>query len=216
MAAGDLVWLLNGLQAFGTAVVKSSGSVRGSGAASTKAVNEGYVEYIATQRNTYRMVGLSHGDTNADYTDIDFAAYLNVDGNLHVYEAGNVSRLVRGLRHRRPKCTTRFGPALSAFIERSGILSITAPSTSMRPSSVKTGGSTAGIEPEARTAFHNGPRRMRCRPAIRTRSRSRHSQADRRHSCPASVLSDRSSPLDTIGRRVIRRKHWRNLKRSAL
>jgi hypothetical protein len=47
-----------------------------------------------------------------------------------------------------------------AFIGASGILSTTPPSTSMRPSSVNMGGRTAGIEPDARTAFQSSPRRM--------------------------------------------------------
>ena len=58
------------------------------------------------------------------------------------------------------KCTTRLGPLFRAFIGAKGILSTTAPSTSIRPSSVNMGGRTAGMEPEARTAFQSGPRRM--------------------------------------------------------
>jgi RHS repeat-associated protein len=62
-----------------------------SGASSTQSIasGDGYVELTATEINTWRMIGLSHGDANQDYTDIDFAAYLAVSGNnLCIYEAG--------------------------------------------------------------------------------------------------------------------------------
>jgi YD repeat-containing protein len=60
------------------------------GAMSTKAIasGDGYVEFTASETNTYRMLGLSHGDSNRDYTDIDFAIYPAADGQLYVYEAG--------------------------------------------------------------------------------------------------------------------------------
>jgi RHS repeat-associated protein len=63
-----------------------------SGAASSQAIvsGDGYIELTATETNTFRMIGLSHGDANQDYTDIDFAAYLATT-NLCIYEAG-VSR----------------------------------------------------------------------------------------------------------------------------
>ncbi|HEY0761036.1 MAG TPA: RHS repeat-associated core domain-containing protein [Pyrinomonadaceae bacterium] len=62
------------------------------GAASSQAITsgDGYVEITASETNTFRMVGLSNGDSNQDYTDIDFAAYL-ATANLCIYEAG-VSR----------------------------------------------------------------------------------------------------------------------------
>ena len=63
-----------------------------SGAASSQAIvsGDGYIELTVTETNTFRMIGLSHGDSNQDYTDLDFAAYLATT-NLCIYEAG-VSR----------------------------------------------------------------------------------------------------------------------------
>ena len=60
-----------------------------SGASSSQAIvsGDGYVEVTATETNTFRMVGLSNGDSNQDYTDIDFAVYL-ASGSLCIYEAG--------------------------------------------------------------------------------------------------------------------------------
>ena len=34
------------------------------------------------------MCGLSHGDTNQSYEEIDFALYPWIDGNLYVFESG--------------------------------------------------------------------------------------------------------------------------------
>jgi hypothetical protein len=63
------------------------------GAVSTQGIGsqDGYVEFTATETNTYRMCGLSHGDANQNYTDIAYAIYLTADGTMQVYESG-VSR----------------------------------------------------------------------------------------------------------------------------
>ena len=45
----------------------------GAVSAQTIAWNDGYVEFTASETNTHRMIGLSHGDSNQDYHDIDFA-----------------------------------------------------------------------------------------------------------------------------------------------
>ena len=62
-----------------------------SGAVSTQAIisGNGYAECTITETNTSRMFGLSNGNSNQNYTDIDFAIYIAGDGNLYVYEAGN-------------------------------------------------------------------------------------------------------------------------------
>jgi hypothetical protein len=48
----------------------------------------GSIEFAVGESNTGRMCGLSHGDANASYTDIDFALYPAADGIVYVYEAG--------------------------------------------------------------------------------------------------------------------------------
>jgi hypothetical protein len=60
-----------------------------SGAVSTQQIasGDGFIEVTASETTTYRMFGLSNGDSGTSYTDIDFAAYLAL-GQLRVYEAG--------------------------------------------------------------------------------------------------------------------------------
>ena len=88
---GDVVWINSvGMQTATNVLTKTATSTDwDAGTVSTRAINSGYVEATASETNTYRMIGLSHGDSSASYTDIDFAAYLVPGGSLHVYEKGN-------------------------------------------------------------------------------------------------------------------------------
>jgi alpha-tubulin suppressor-like RCC1 family protein len=87
---GDLVWMDDSeVGIFGTTLQKTSTPAAWTaGAASTRAINSGYVEFVASESNTSRMAGLSHGDMGVDYGDIDYAFYPANDGNLYIYEAG--------------------------------------------------------------------------------------------------------------------------------
>ena len=69
---------------------RESGSAWNAGAVSTQAIvsMDGYVEVVASETTTHRMIGLSRGDTNQGYPDIDFALYLASGRTLYVYEAG--------------------------------------------------------------------------------------------------------------------------------
>lgn len=60
------------------------------GATSTKAIasGDGYVEFTADAFNA-RMCGLSHGDSNQSFTDIDYAIQPNAVGMIEVWESGN-------------------------------------------------------------------------------------------------------------------------------
>jgi Abnormal spindle-like microcephaly-assoc'd, ASPM-SPD-2-Hydin len=60
------------------------------GAISTKSLvaGDGYVEHTAQETNTNRMIGLSRGNTNNNFDDIDFAFYTLADGTLQVCEKG--------------------------------------------------------------------------------------------------------------------------------
>ncbi len=76
---------------YGHTLQKSSGgSDWNAGAASAQSIaaGDGYVEVVVDATNAYRMVGLSNGDSNQSYVDIDFAIYPAADGGLYVYEAG--------------------------------------------------------------------------------------------------------------------------------
>ena len=48
---------------------------------------DGYAEFTATSRTTWSMLGLSNGNANASYTDIDFAIAAG-NGSVYVYESG--------------------------------------------------------------------------------------------------------------------------------
>lgn len=48
-----------------------------------------YVEFKATETNTYKMMGLGNGNASASYGDIDFAWYPAADGNAYIYENGS-------------------------------------------------------------------------------------------------------------------------------
>ena len=60
------------------------------GADSTKSLTsgDGYVEFTASENNTYRLIGLSNGDSNQAYEDIDFAIDAAAGGELRLYEKG--------------------------------------------------------------------------------------------------------------------------------
>jgi RHS repeat-associated protein len=73
-------------------IVKSGGGYGwNAGASSTISIPEGsdgYVQVTADVNNQDRMFGLSNGDQNQNYTDIDYALHLKGDGWVDVYEGG--------------------------------------------------------------------------------------------------------------------------------
>ena len=76
-----VVWT-NGVNvsAAGSELSKREGNASAwdAGAVSTRGIvsMDGYVELTASETTTHRMIGLSRGDTNQGYPDIDFALYL--------------------------------------------------------------------------------------------------------------------------------------------
>src|SRR5207253_6409319 len=82
-----------GVSVSGNSLTKTAADGWNAGAASTQAIasGDGYVEFTASETNTYRMIGLSHGDSDQGYQDIDFAFYVGAGQYLCLYEAG-VSR----------------------------------------------------------------------------------------------------------------------------
>jgi hypothetical protein len=78
-----------GVDAVTNNLTKTAGAGWNAGAASVESLaSDGYVEFSTAEASTYKMAGLSHGDTNADYADIDFAFYLTATGGVAIYEAG--------------------------------------------------------------------------------------------------------------------------------
>jgi len=74
-----------------TNLTKTNGTTAwNAGASSVNVIRDGYgyVEFTATETNTYRIAGLSNGDSNQDYTDIDFGLLMRSDASLGIWEAG--------------------------------------------------------------------------------------------------------------------------------
>ncbi len=75
----------------GTTLRRPTGSGWNAGAVSGKVLTsgDGYVEYTIPATAGYAMFGLSHGDTDGSYPDIDFALYTYPPtGQLAVFEKG--------------------------------------------------------------------------------------------------------------------------------
>lgn len=92
LMATPVVWTsLVGVTAVGNSLTKTAVAGWGNaGAVSVQqlASGDGYVEITASETIAGRMFGLSCGNTDANYTDIDFAMFMQSGGNLSVYEAG--------------------------------------------------------------------------------------------------------------------------------
>ncbi len=80
-----------GVSVNGNSLTKTAtGDVWNAGASSTQAISsgDGYVEFTASELSSYRMIGLSNGDANQSYQELDFAFYLGMNGYLFIYENG--------------------------------------------------------------------------------------------------------------------------------
>jgi hypothetical protein len=86
----DVVWteIVNASAAGNDLTKTGSSSLWDSGAVSTKAIvgGDGYAEVTGTN-GTFRMIGLSFGDTDQTYPDIDYALYVK-NNRMDVWEAG--------------------------------------------------------------------------------------------------------------------------------
>jgi hypothetical protein len=87
-----VVWTAGvGVTVSGNNLTKSAATGWGNaGAVSTKtlASGDGLVEVTVAESNSHRIFGLSNGDSNPNWNDIDFGLYLNANGTLQIYEAG--------------------------------------------------------------------------------------------------------------------------------
>ena len=80
-----------GVTVNGNSLTKTAANGWGNaGAVSTQQIasGDGYVEFTASETTTYRMLGLSNGNTNTSYEDIDFAIDAYAGGQIQVYENG--------------------------------------------------------------------------------------------------------------------------------
>lgn len=88
----NVVWTnAYGVTASGNTLTRA-GSTSGwdAGAVSTRAIasGSGYMEFTIGETGTFKMCGLSKGDTDQHNSDIDFAIYAHANGYLQIYEKG--------------------------------------------------------------------------------------------------------------------------------
>jgi len=69
--------------------IQSKGNWNGGAASLNSVKDNGYFEFIATETNRKRAVGLSGSNINSNFTTIDYAFYLEANGNLKICESGN-------------------------------------------------------------------------------------------------------------------------------
>ena len=90
-SGAPVVWTsVVGATTIGNSLTKTAATSWGNaGAVSSQQIasGNGHVEFTASETTTSRMLGLSNGNSNASYQDIDFAVYLS-QGQLKVFEAG--------------------------------------------------------------------------------------------------------------------------------
>ncbi|HZF49818.1 MAG TPA: NPCBM/NEW2 domain-containing protein, partial [Polyangiaceae bacterium] len=74
----------------GGSLTRTPGGGWHAGASSSSAISagDGYAQFSTAEASTSKMAGLSHGDSNRGYGDIDYAIFLRADGVLGVYEGG--------------------------------------------------------------------------------------------------------------------------------
>lgn len=89
--AEDVAWTNTvGVSVSGNSLSKTAGAGWNAGAVSQRVLDAGgFVEFTASETTTQRMCGLSKGDSDQSYADIDFAVYLN-GSSVQVYEAGSL------------------------------------------------------------------------------------------------------------------------------
>jgi Calx-beta domain len=88
-----VVWTsLVGVSPAGNKLTKTGATGWNAGAISSQSLasGDGSIEVTAGETNTNRMFGLSNGDTNQAYADIDFALYTRANKSLVVYEKGTI------------------------------------------------------------------------------------------------------------------------------
>lgn len=80
-----------GVSPAGSTLTKTGGtSAWDAGAASQQVLRDGYgyVDFIATETNTYRACGLNQGDSGQGYSEIDYSIHLQPSGSGAIYESG--------------------------------------------------------------------------------------------------------------------------------
>ncbi len=93
-APQPITWTsLVGATASGNSLTDISATGVNAGAASTQSITsgDGYVEFVASETTTNRLLGLSNGNSDASYPDVDFGIALGSGAPIYILEKG-VSR----------------------------------------------------------------------------------------------------------------------------
>ena len=89
--AQPVTWTsLVGVTASGNSLTDIAATGTNAGAASTQRITsgDGYVEFAASETTTNRLLGLSNGNTDASYPDVDFGIALGAGAPIYVVEKG--------------------------------------------------------------------------------------------------------------------------------
>ena len=81
-----------GVSVTGNSLTKTASTGWGNaGASSTQTLvsGDGYVEVTASETTTARIFGLSHTDTDQNWTSINFGLHLDLSGTIYIFESGN-------------------------------------------------------------------------------------------------------------------------------
>jgi hypothetical protein len=91
-AVGGSVWENPvGVTMTANSLTKTSATAWNAGAASVKTLSaDGYVEFSTAETTTAKIAGLSNGNANTNYTEIDYGVYLLAGGGVRVYENGTL------------------------------------------------------------------------------------------------------------------------------
>ena len=89
--AQPVAWTsLVGVTASGNSLTDIAATGSNAGAASTQRITsgDGYVEFTASETTTNRLLGLSNGNTDASYSDVDFGVALGSGAPIYILEKG--------------------------------------------------------------------------------------------------------------------------------
>jgi hypothetical protein len=83
-----------GVEDNGNTLTRSTGWGWNAGASSAQMISagDGFVEFSTSESNLSKMAGLSHGDDDQGYGEIDYAFYLRSDGVVDIYEVCGTAR----------------------------------------------------------------------------------------------------------------------------
>src|SRR5882724_5868287 len=89
VVGGNVAWTSAvGVTVSGNSLSRPGANGWDAGAVSTRTIasGDGYVQFTATETNTHRRLGLSYGNTNQSWDDIDFCIYLENNGTVDINE----------------------------------------------------------------------------------------------------------------------------------